>query len=64
MYPQAPHCEPARKARRRSTLVRPLAGCMALRLSSRGAPKEEIRQFEIQLEAVDLPVAHEEGSHE
>ena len=73
MYPQAPHCEPAGRARRRSRLVRqlavvvmcgPLAGCMALRLSSRGAPKEEIRQFELQLEAVDLPVAHEEDSHE
>lgn len=71
--PRAPHCEPAGRARRRSRLVRqlavvvmcgPLAGCMALRLSSRGAPKEEIRQFELQLEAVDLPVAHEEDSHE
>ena len=41
-----------------------LAGCMALRLSSRGAPEEEMREFEIQFEAVDLPAVHDGGDHE
>jgi len=35
-----------------------LVGCTALRLSSRGAPDEEMRGLELQLEAVDLPAAH------
>ena len=32
MYPQAPHCEPARKARRPSSLVRQLAVALSANL--------------------------------
>jgi hypothetical protein len=53
-------------SRRRMCLVRGLvllsisgtqAGCMAMRLSSRGAPEQEMREFEIGFAAVDLPPA-------
>ena len=38
-------------------------GCMALRLALRGAPEAEIRQFQLRLDAVDLPV-NSEGGHQ
>ena len=39
-------------------------GCMALRLSSRGAPEEEMRTLELRFPAVDLPAAHGEDHQE
>ncbi len=39
-----------------------LTGCMAMDLSSRGAPEEEMREFELRLEPLDLPAARG-GSH-
>jgi hypothetical protein len=41
-----------------------LAGCMALRLTSRGAPDDAMRSIELNLEAVDLPAAHGHGHDE
>ena len=73
MYLQAPHCDRAPRVRRNMPVAQQLvvavicvaqAGCMALRLSSRGAPEEEMREFEIQLEAVDLPAVHDGGHNE
>lgn len=69
MYLQAPHCDWARRVRKSMPQAQQLAvavicvaqaGCMALRLSSRGAPEEEMREFEIQFAAVDLPAVHDE----
>ena len=39
------------------------AGCLALSLSSRGAPEDEWLRFERKLDAVDLPMDHD-GGHE
>ena len=39
-----------------------LTGCLALSLSSRGAPEDEWLRFERKLDAVDLPMGH--GGHE
>lgn len=39
-----------------------LTGCLALSLSSRGAPDAEMRQFVLRMEAVDVAAGHE-GAH-
>lgn len=41
-----------------------LSGCLALSLSSRGAPEEEMRHFVLRMDAVDLPAGHGGGHAE